>query len=67
MQDFLGDNVLGYYYKRTNSPVRGNLRFLTELRNKMEHRSLPAIDATVAGHCQAMLFNFEDLLSKEER
>ncbi|WP_281213545.1 DUF3644 domain-containing protein [Shewanella insulae] len=35
------------------------------LRNKIEHRSLPAIDLAVAGECQAALINFENLLVEE--
>ena len=54
-----------YYYKGANTPERANLSFLTELRNKIEHRFLPILDTTVAGQCQAMLLNFEDLLKKE--
>jgi hypothetical protein len=54
-----------YYYRNANTPERANLRFLTELRNKIEHRFLPILDITIAGQCQAMLFNFEDLLKKE--
>jgi hypothetical protein len=54
-----------YYYQNANTPERANLRFLTELRNKIEHRFLPILDITIAGQCQAMLFNFEDLLKKE--
>ncbi len=54
-----------YYYQNANTPERANLRFLTELRNKIEHRFMPILDITSAGQCQAMLFNFEDLLKKE--
>jgi hypothetical protein len=53
------------YYGNKNLPERENLRFLSQLRNKIEHRFLPPLDLTVAGHCQAMLFNFEALLKKE--
>ncbi|MBO1896178.1 hypothetical protein HNW13_010395 [Shewanella sp. BF02_Schw] len=35
------------------------------LRNKIEHRSLPAIDLAVAGECQSTLSNFENILVEE--
>lgn len=53
------------YFQGKDCPERKNLDFLTVLRNKIEHRFLPQIDITVSGHCQAMLFNFEALLTKE--
>lgn len=53
------------YYGGRATPERENLRFLTQLRNKIEHRFLPQLDLTVAGHCQSMLFNFETLLKNE--
>ena len=48
-----------------NPPVRRNLEFIIGLRNKIEHRYVPSIDAHVAGECQALLLNLERLLSKE--
>lgn len=50
-----------YYYKGKNVPERENLKFLTMLRNKIEHRFIPKLDVAVAGQCQAMLYNFEIL------
>ena len=41
------------------------MNFLIGLRNKIEHRSLPAIDLAVAGECQSALSNFESLLVEE--
>ena len=35
------------------------------LRNKIEHRFLPELDPDIFGECQAMLINFEALLSEE--
>ena len=46
-----------------NPPVRRNLEFIIKLRNKIEHRYVPEIDAHVAGECQALLLNFERLIS----
>ena len=48
-----------------NPPVRRNLEFIIGLRNKIEHRYVPSIDAHVAGECQALLLNLERLLSEE--
>ena len=48
-----------------NPPVRRNLGFIIGLRNKIEHRYVPGIDARVAGECQALLLNFERLISEE--
>lgn len=56
---------LDQYFGGKHSPVRGNLRFLIGLRNKIEHRSIPELDHHIFGECQASLFNFEDLLVKE--
>ncbi len=46
-------------------PARRNLDFIIGLRNKIEHRYVPAVDAKVAGECQALLLNFDRLLSSE--
>lgn len=54
-----------HYFQGKDCPERKNLEFLTKLRNKVEHRFLPQLDITVSGQCQAMLFNFEALLTKE--
>ncbi|EGS73956.1 DUF3644 domain-containing protein [Vibrio cholerae] len=53
------------YWKGAERPEKYNLQFLIGLRNKIEHRSLPAIDLAVAGECQAALINFENLLAEE--
>jgi hypothetical protein len=44
---------------------RKNLEFLIGLRNKIEHRSLPELDAGLYGECQAALLNLEHLISTE--
>ena len=53
------------YYGSKSTPERANLDILIPLRNKIEHRFIPQLDMAVAGHCQAMLLNFEKLLTKE--
>ena len=54
-----------YYTSATNDPVRKNLEFFILLRNKIEHRSMPQLDPTIFGECQAMLLNFDEILERE--
>ena len=53
---------LQQYYADQNPPVRKNLEFILKLRNKIEHRFLPALDIDIFGECQALLNNFERLM-----
>jgi len=53
------------YFVDKHPPERKNLEFLAGLRNKIEHRHLPELDATLYGECQAALLNLEDLLVEE--
>lgn len=53
------------YYDGQNPPERMNLEFLLGLRNKIEHRHLPELDATLYGECQAALLNLEELIARE--
>ena len=48
-----------------NPPERKNLEFLLGLRNKIEHRHLPELDASLYGECQAALLNLEETLVEE--
>ena len=50
------------HFQGENPPERVNLKFLIGLRNKIEHRHLPEMDATLYGECQASLLNLEDFL-----
>lgn len=45
-----------------NDPVRANLELFTKLRNKVEHRNLPALDQEIVGESQAFVLNFEHWL-----
>ncbi len=54
-----------YYGNETMNAVRKNLEFFIPLRNKIEHRSMPELDASIFGECQAMLLNFDEMLEKE--
>jgi hypothetical protein len=53
LQEFWGAN---------NPPAKTNMLFFIGLRNKIEHRSMPSLDISIFGECQALLFNFEDVL-----
>ncbi len=54
-----------YFGANTANPVRKNLEFFIPLRNKIEHRSMPELDGTIFGECQAMLLNFDEIIEKE--
>ena len=51
-----------HFYEEHTLPARKNLEIIIKLRNKIEHRFVPALDPHVAGECQALLLNFDDLL-----
>lgn len=53
---------LSNFFGGTDTAILRNLDFFIGLRNKIEHRSLPELDDLVFGECQALLFNFEDIL-----
>ncbi len=60
------DECLRQYFKSdTSNPVRKNLEFFIPLRNKIEHRSMPELDGTIFGECQAMLLNFDEIIEEE--
>lgn len=54
-----------YYKSDTGNPVRKNLEFFIEIRNRIEHRSFPEIDSDIFGECQSMLFNFDEMIENE--
>ncbi len=54
-----------YFGADTGNPVRKNLEFFIPLRNRIEHRSMPELDASIFGECQAMLLNFDEMMEKE--
>lgn len=53
------------YWNGVVSPEKANIKFLIGLRNKIEHRNLPAIDLTAVGECQSALNNFEEIIVQE--
>ena len=56
---------LRQHYGSENPPERRNIEFLVGLRNKIEHRNVPELDAGLYGECQAALLNLESMLSTE--
>ncbi|PUB74136.1 MAG: DUF3644 domain-containing protein [gamma proteobacterium symbiont of Ctena orbiculata] len=56
---------LRQYYGDKNPPERKNLEFLVGLRNKIEHRHIPELDASLYGECQAALLNLEEAIVQE--
>lgn len=56
------DACLNEYFGSNNPPERQNLAFLIGLRNKIEHRRLPQLDASLYGECQAALLNLVEYL-----
>jgi len=56
---------LAEFWGGEHPAVRMNLEFFVKLRNKIEHRSMPGLDIAIFGECQALLFNFEDLITSE--
>lgn len=53
------------YWKDYDNAVAQNLRFFIGLRNKIEHRELPEVDIETFGECQALLFNFEEMIEEK--
>ena len=54
-----------HYYGGRISPESENIKFFVSIRNKIEHRFIPALDMTFSGKCQSLLANFEDLMLNE--
>lgn len=60
------DECLRVYFKGDEgNPVCKNLEFFIPLRNRIEHRSMPELDAGIFGECQAMLLNFDEVVELE--
>jgi len=60
----LGECITQHYGGITCAE-RANLELIRQLRNKVEHRAMPEIDAAVFGECQACVLNLEELLVRE--
>lgn len=58
----LGTCIAEFWPAGAQLAVRSNLDFFIKFRNRVEHRYVPAIDAHVAGECQALLLNFDEMM-----
>lgn len=54
-----------FFLADSQNPVRKNLEFFIRLRNKIEHKSIPEIDANIFGECQSLLLNFDQYIENE--
>ena len=54
-----------YWGNDTGNPTRKNLELFIKLRNKIEHRSMRALDSTLLPEAQALLLNFKETLLNE--
>ena len=53
------------FFGNSRNSIRANLEFMIGLRNRIEHRYVPALDPHIAGECQALILNFDNLLVSE--
>ena len=51
-------------YENLSEPVKVNLEFFIDLRNKIEHRNVTEreVDVLIFGECQSFLYNYENFL-----
>lgn len=59
------NKCISVFYKGQNNPITLNIDFMIGLRNKIEHRFIPKIDNHISGECQALLLNFDELLTDQ--
>lgn len=53
------------YFEDVNNPIRKNIEFFIPLRNKIEHKFLPELDANIFAECQSFLLNFDKIVEQE--
>lgn len=53
------------YFETDNNAIRKNLELFIPLRNKLEHKFLPEIDANLFAECESLLLNFDHIVEKE--
>lgn len=58
-------NCVQEYFGDDSGGVRKNIEFFIPLRNKLEHKFLPSLDANIFAECQSFLLNFDRILEKE--
>jgi hypothetical protein len=56
------DTCMKKFWGGADHATRRNLDFFVRLRNRVEHRYVPSIDPHVAGECQSLLLNFDEML-----
>lgn len=56
------ETCMKQFWMAADHAVRRNLDFFNRLRNRIVHRYVPSIDPHVAGECQALLLNFDEML-----
>lgn len=61
----LSECLKQYYKSDSSNPTRKNIEFFIPLRNKIEHKSLPAIDSDIFGECQSFLLNFDKFVEMQ--
>ena len=51
-------------YEGLSEPVKANLQFFIDLRNKIEHHNVAKreVDVLIFGECQSLLYNYENIL-----
>lgn len=53
------------YFSNDHIAMRKNIEFFIPLRNKIEHKFMPELDADIFAECQSMLLNFDKIIEKE--
>lgn len=51
------------YNGKISAAIKENIKFFISIRNKIEHRFIPALDLDLCGECQSMLINFETMIT----
>jgi hypothetical protein len=57
--------VSKYFGTDSNNAIRKNLEFFIPLRNMIEHKSIPELDADIFSECQALLLNYDKIMERE--
>ena len=52
-------------YFGDNDAMRKNIEFFIPLRNKIEHKFLPELDANIFAECESLLLNFDKIVETE--
>lgn len=54
-----------YFKDDTENPMIKNIEFFIPLRNKLEHKFMPELDANIFAECQSLLLNFDKIVERE--